>query len=105
MTDELKHCWEILNCNREKGGSKVTDLGECVASIEELGHSCWMIAGTLCGGKVQGTTAQKEHRCMQCEVYKLYHRQLGSQGKKIKEQFPEEEGKYNTLLMNRLRKS
>ena len=35
------------------------ELGECVASREGLGHSCWMIAGTLCDGTVQGTAAQK----------------------------------------------
>ena len=104
MKEDLKHCWEIKNCQREKGGSKINELGECVASKEALGHSCWMIAGTLCGGIVQGSSAHKEHNCIQCEVYKLYHRQIGSKGDKIKENFPEEEKKYNTILMDRFRK-
>lgn len=105
MSNELKNCWEIMNCQREKNGSKVSELGECVASKEGLGHSCWMIAGTLCGGEVQGTVAEKEHNCMQCEVYKKYNRITGTEGKKVPEQFPEEEKKYKSLLKNRRRKS
>jgi hypothetical protein len=105
MTDRLKNCWEIKNCGRNKGGSKVPELGECIASKERLGHSCWAIAGTLCGGTVQGTTAQKEKNCIFCEVHKLYNRSLGSAGKRIAEELPEEQQKYNALLMSRIHKS
>ncbi len=105
MNRRMKNCWEILNCGRENGGPKVLELGECIASKEGLGHSCWAIAGTLCGGKVQGTIAEKEHNCMQCDVYKLYHRQLGSEGQRIAQEFPEEQQKYNTMLINRMKKS
>ena len=57
----LQSCWEIMNCGRHKGGPKVNQLGECIASCEGMGHSCWEIAGTMCGGIVSGTAAQKEH--------------------------------------------
>lgn len=100
----LKNCWEIKNCGRQKGGAKVSERGICVAASEGMGHSCWAIAGTLCGGKVQGTVAQKEQNCMQCEVYKFYHRTLGTYGKDLGKEFPEEEGKYSIMLLERMRK-
>ena len=104
MSERMKNCWEILNCGRENGGPKVAVLGECVASKDGLGHSCWTIAGTLCGGEVQGTHAQKEHNCMQCDVYKLYNRQIGSQGKRIARELPEEQKRYEAILKNRMKK-
>jgi hypothetical protein len=64
----LANCWEIKKCGREKGGPNVPDLGECIVSKDAMGHSCWAVAGTLCGGEVQGTAAQKEKNCMLCEV-------------------------------------
>ncbi len=103
MSERLKDCWEILNCGREKGGPKVLELGECIASKEGLGHSCWAIAGTLCGGEVQGTQAQKEQNCMQCDVYKLYNRAIGSEGKRIAIEFPGEQKKYEDMLRNRMK--
>ncbi len=100
----MKNCWEILKCGREKGGAKVRELGECIASIEFLGHSCWAIAGTLCGGTVQGTHAQKEKTCITCDVYSLYHRAIGTERKRIITELPEEHLKYSELLRTRLRK-
>ena len=35
------------------------------------GRSCWVIAGTLCGGEVQGVFAQKVQNCMTCDFYKI----------------------------------
>ena len=34
------------------------------------GRICWAIAGTFCGGKVQGDHAQKSASCIMCEVLK-----------------------------------
>jgi hypothetical protein len=100
----MKNCWEIKNCDREKGGVKVSELGECIASKEGLGHSCWAIAGTLCEGEVQGTAAGKERSCMICDVYKLYNRMTGSEGERIVQELPEEQQKYGTILRNRMTK-
>ena len=45
-----------------------------------------MISGTLCGGQVQGTFAQKEMNCLKCEVYKRYNLRTGmDKGQLIKE--------------------
>jgi len=101
----LQNCWEIKNCGREKNGIHVSDLGECVASKQGLGHSCWAIAGTLCGGEVQGTAAQKEGNCIVCDVYKLYNRLHGSMGKEVARQYPAEAAAYNTMVLGRMKKN
>ena len=31
------------------------------------GRACWAIAGSLCGGKIQGTYAQKLNNCWRCD--------------------------------------
>jgi len=87
MAGALEDCWAIKKCGRENGRAKVGELGECVASTRRLGHSCWAIAGTLCGGAVQGTFAEKEGNCMACEVYKRYHRTIGTQGAAVLKPF------------------
>jgi len=74
------NCWEVKKCGREAGGDKSHDLGVCPASTEvtcnglnegqNAGRICWAIAGTFCGGKVQGDFAQKSVSCMSCEFFK-----------------------------------
>jgi hypothetical protein len=93
------NCWEIMKCDRQKGGKKENTLGECIASKEKMGHSCWAVAGTLCGGKIQGTFAQKLKLCTSCEVYKIYNRSKGKLGKAIQETYPEEDAKYYNIMM------
>mgnify|MGYP001179474929 CR=1 FL=1 len=99
MYDKLPNCWEIEKCERQKGGSKVHELGECVASIEGMGHSCWAVAGTLCGGEVQGTWAKKIGYCTSCEVHKTYNRSTGSKTEEIRSLYPEEHKKYNEIML------
>ena len=74
------NCWEFKKCGREPGGAKVSELGVCPATIdsssdglnsgENGGRICWAVAGTFCGGKVQGTFAEKQVSCMICEFLK-----------------------------------
>ena len=64
-----KNCWEFKKCGREKGGIKVNELGICPA-YPGHGSDCWLVAGTFCGGKVQGVFAQKHATCMICDWYK-----------------------------------
>lgn len=104
MPERLKNCWEVQGCGRERGGSRVAELGECVASRERLGHSCWAIAGTLCGGRVQGVFAEKTGACMLCPVFKAYHRIVGTEAKRVVEEFPDEQQRYTNLLMTRLKR-
>ncbi len=73
------NCWEAKKCGREPGGERVHDLGICPAAEEKrldgthggrnAGRSCWVLAGTLCGGAVQGTFAQKYKNCQVCDFY------------------------------------
>lgn len=84
---EKKNCWEVKNCGRELNGPNVIDLGVCPAAIgvkfdgihggNNGGRSCWMLAGTLCGGKVQGIYAQKYKNCLNCDFYQSVKQEEG----------------------------
>ncbi len=74
------NCWDMKKCGREPGGTNNSELGVCPAATESscdginggtnAGRICWAIAGTFCGGKVQGDFAQKSVSCMSCDVFK-----------------------------------
>jgi hypothetical protein len=64
----LQNCWEVKNCGRTPGGAKAKDLGICPA-YPSHGRDCWAVAGTLCGGKIQGSFASKIGNCQKCEFY------------------------------------
>jgi hypothetical protein len=66
------NCWEFKKCGREKGGAKAAELGVCPAYPND-GKHCARLAGTLCGGVVQGCFAQKLANCMDCDFYKSAH--------------------------------
>ena len=66
------NCWEFKKCGRENGGVNARELGECPA-IPEHGKHCARVAGTMCGGEVQGSFATKLHNCMKCDFYKSPH--------------------------------
>jgi hypothetical protein len=62
------NCWEFKKCGREAGGLKTKELGACPAYPND-GRRCARVAGTLCGGKVQGSFAMKVVNCMKCDFY------------------------------------
>jgi hypothetical protein len=66
------NCWEFKRCGREAGGAKAKELGVCPA-YPNHGKSCAALAGTLCGGKVQGSFAQKLNSCLKCEFFNSPH--------------------------------
>ncbi len=66
------NCWEYKKCGREKGGANTGQLGVC-AAYPDNGKTCARIAGTLCGGKTQGSFAMKLADCVQCDYYKSGH--------------------------------
>ncbi len=84
-----QNCWEFKKCGRAPGGDKVVDLGVCPAASDSAsnglngglngGRICWAVGGTFCGGKVQGTHAQKQLSCMNCEFFKLAKDEGGRQ--------------------------
>ncbi|GIK65463.1 MAG: hypothetical protein BroJett018_32570 [Chloroflexota bacterium] len=79
MSNPKQNCWEVLGCGREPGGINTDSLGVCpvpttyncdgVNGGTNAGRFCWAIAGTLCGGVVQGIYAQKATNCMRCPFY------------------------------------
>ena len=82
------NCWEYMKCGREKGGSKTADLGICPATQEKslngehgganAGRACWVLAGTMCRGQLQGSFAQKYEDCLSCNFYRKVKIEEGS---------------------------
>jgi len=75
-----QNCWEFKKCGREIGGAKAGELGICPASAssgndgvhggKNSGRICWAVAGTFCGGKIQGEFVNKQVTCMKCDFFK-----------------------------------
>jgi hypothetical protein len=75
-----QNCWDFKKCGREPGGDKAGELGICPAAEDSSsdginggtngGRICWTVAGTFCGGKVQGSFAQKRMSCLNCDLFK-----------------------------------
>jgi hypothetical protein len=92
------NCWEHKKCERHPGGKLAGELGVCPAATQQnlngvhggknAGRACWAVAGTFCGGAVQGTEAQKQHNCWMCEVFQSVR----------KEEEPSAQGFSTTLL-------
>ena len=75
------NCWEFKKCGREPGGSRINEFGVCLAAFEQSvsgvnngkngGRCCWAIAGTICGGKLQGVFAEEVINCAVCDFFKI----------------------------------
>ncbi len=84
----MQNCWEFKRCGREPGGAGVAELGVCPAAITSEAHGanggergggiCWAVAGTLCGGRIRGTFAEKMLACMQCDFFDFVRRETGA---------------------------
>lgn len=82
-----RNCWEFKKCGREPGGENADELGICPASVyprldgahggKNGGRVCWVIAGTMCGGEVQGSFAIKYQDCRKCDFYQLVMEEEG----------------------------
>lgn len=66
----MKHirCWEYKKCGRQPGGASAGQQGICPGATF-VQTECWLLAGTLCDGEVQGTYAQKYESCIICDYY------------------------------------
>jgi hypothetical protein len=81
------NCWEFKKCGREPGGDSVNDLGVCPAASEtrlngihngkNAGRACWVIAGTMCRGKIFGTFAEQYENCIACNFFKKVRKEEG----------------------------
>lgn len=94
-------CWEFKKCGREAGGAKAKELGVCPA-YPDYGRMCWHCVGTLCGGKIQGTFAQKCKTCLVCDFFTkvkkeegedfcLFEKDKGPEDRQVKEESPKDD--------------
>ncbi len=59
--EKKTNCWEFKKCGKD-------ETGDCPA-YPKGGRVCYLVAGTMCGGRVQGTYALKIHNCRECDFY------------------------------------
>ncbi len=55
----LRHCREVKGCTKQN-----------CPCYDGADRRCWQIAGTFCGGKVQGVFAEKFRNCSECTTFK-----------------------------------
>ncbi len=88
MIRKKVNCWEVMKCGRGPGDNSPDKMGICPAAKEKRlgdihggnhsGRACWVVAGTFCGGKVQGTFAKKYAACKSCVFFKRVLEEEGS---------------------------
>jgi hypothetical protein len=79
------NCWDFKKCGRHSGEKR----GTCPAYTEKrldgvhggtnAGRACWVVSGTLCRGKVQGTFVQKYSDCIECTFFQMLLKEEGKQ--------------------------
>jgi hypothetical protein len=62
-------CWEMKDCPAERRDN-------CPA-YPDSGGQCWLVTGTKCGGKEQGTYREKMSNCRKCNVHIAVHKTAG----------------------------
>ena len=77
-----------MKCGRQPGGDKADELGGCPAADDRsydgincgqnADRFCWAVAGTFCGGKVQGTFADKRESCLSCGFFNKVRAEEGT---------------------------
>jgi hypothetical protein len=69
---QSQNCWEFFKCKDMSACpvSKETKL-DGIHSGKNAGRSCWVVAGTMCGGSKQGSHIDKELGCLQCKFYSI----------------------------------
>jgi len=77
-----------MRCGREFGGANAAELGVCPAAADDsydgincgknAGRFCWAVAGTFCGGTVQGTFADKRESCLSCGFFNTVRAEEGT---------------------------
>ena len=82
------NCWEVKKCCREPGTVPRNGELACPAAHrtefdganggKNGGRVCWYVAGTLCGGKKQGSFVDKQITCLACNFYQRVKREEGT---------------------------
>jgi len=88
METRKQNCWEFNRCGRGPDDTEEGGQERCPAATEQRlagvhggtnsGRACWVVAGTHCGGKAQGTHAAKQGGCEQCAFYQQVAREEGA---------------------------
>lgn len=74
------NCWDLKKCGRGPGSEPTcpaaTDVqADGINGGLNGGRVCWAIAGTLCGGRQQGTYAVKLETCLRCDFCQMVLRE------------------------------
>lgn len=88
MSRRKQNCWEYMQCGRQPGGRNISKSGVCPAAVDisfdginrgkNAGRFCWAVAGTFCGGTVQGSFAEKRKSCLSCDFFNKVRTEEGS---------------------------
>ena len=82
---KIQNCWEAKRCHhKEKCPAYHEKKLHGVHDGINAGRACWVVAGTRCGGTIQGEFAQKVGSCMRCEFYLRVDRELRESQKFLK---------------------
>jgi hypothetical protein len=73
-----QNCWEFKKCEHKTSCPAFTEKrANGIHGGMNGGRACWAIAGTYCGGEIQGEYAQKLADCIECDFYKKVQREEG----------------------------
>lgn len=65
-SESMPNCWEIRNCEMQKGGVKTDETGNvCPVSEQQMGHSCWIVADMYYKRRTIFSSIKKES----CSMY------------------------------------
>ncbi|RUA02719.1 MAG: serine/threonine protein kinase [Deltaproteobacteria bacterium] len=94
MAEKKLNCWEVTRCGREPGGRSAEKSGVCPAAADISfdginsgvcgGRICWAVAGTFCGGCIQGSFAEKRASCLECDFYQMVQEEEGMANRQTK---------------------
>ena len=87
VAEKKLNCWEVTLCGREPEGTSIEPAGVCPAAADISfdginsgvcgGRICWAVAGTFCGGCIQGSFAEKRASCLECDFYRMVQEEEG----------------------------
>jgi hypothetical protein len=74
------NCWEFKGCGCGPESQRVCPVvteikADGVNRGTNGGRVCWAIAGTMCGGRRQGTHAVKLETCLRCDFCQMVLRE------------------------------
>jgi hypothetical protein len=60
----MKRCWEYKNCGEREDCAVYQKYKD-----KPIVPLCWYVAGTMCGGQIQGGYAKKIDSCRHCDYF------------------------------------